>query len=120
MMDAPQPTTTTTTTTNSSNKQAAASVSSAESPISDLLKEECADEDGNPQQGTEHPAAKQQRAVMAAVGNAEQQAPPALNLTRIPPTVKDSRKLFVGGLPQDGELCSFRRKSYLSSKLFCT
>ena len=22
--------------------------------------------------------------------------------TRIPPTVKDSRKLFVGGLPQDG------------------
>lgn len=119
MMDAPQPTTTTTTTTNSSNKQAAASVSSAESPISDLLKEECADEDGNPQQGTEHPA-KQQRAVMAAVGNAEQQAPPALNLTRIPPTVKDSRKLFVGGLPQDGELCSFRRKSYLSSKLFCT
>lgn len=47
----------------------------------------------NPQQGT-------RRGLQIATKKGRDNGTP-----RIPPTVKDKRKLFVGGLPQDGKSC---------------
>jgi len=65
----------------------AAEVSPVESPTDDLLASE------NPQQGT--PKSTNTTPMNVKRGDFYPK-------TRVPPNIKDSRKLFVGGLPQDG------------------
>jgi len=66
-----------------------AEVSPVESPTDDLLASE------NPQQGTPKPINSKATPMNVKRGDFYPK-------TRVPPNIKDSRKLFVGGLPQDG------------------
>ena len=68
------------------------------------------DEEGdNPQQGPARPA---NATVKTESMNNNGAVANSNNLTRVPPSVKDLRKLFVGGLPQDGTYENSKRAAF--------
>lgn len=69
-------------------------------PLSDTASEDpvCKIDNSNPQQGTELMAASEQTTQVKGANEAPNNR---ANTMRSPPTKKDSRKLFVGGLPSD-------------------